>query len=152
MDTKFDLTLDVVLKPIWWKTEPEITYGIDTDVINTISLSASQTRLHLHIPLDSGNHVFWITFNNKNYNECQPDNNLDMAVEISSVSFAGIMLDRFRWAGEYTPDYPEWLVNQQPVIKSATYLGWNGRWELPFTTPIFTWIHQLENLGWLYEP
>jgi hypothetical protein len=31
-------------------------------------------------------------------------------------------------------------------------MGWNGRWELNFRVPIFTWIHQLENLGWIYAP
>ena len=77
-----------------------------------------------------------------------------MAVEIESVTVEGITVDRFKWAGIYTPNYPEpWAstqTNLQPTLQSATYLGWNGRWELPFSVPIFTWIHQTENLGWIY--
>lgn len=34
---------------------------------------------------------------------------------------------------------------------NATYLGWNGLWVLEFELPIFTWIHKLENLGWIYD-
>jgi hypothetical protein len=147
MDTVFDL----VIKPHWWQTVPQISYGIDNDLINTISISNTVT-IRLAYPFNPGSHKFWLTYNNKNYSECVLDKNLDMAIEIESVIIEGMTLDRFRWAGEYYPDYPDDYPDKQPVIKSATYLGWNGRWELPFTTPIFTWIHRLENLGWLYEP
>jgi hypothetical protein len=147
MDTVFD----IVILPHWWQTIPEISYGINDDLINTISVS-NRTTIRISYPFTSGQNKIWISYNNKNYNECILDQNLDMAVEIESVSFESITLDRFKWAGEYRPDYPSDYPDKQPVIKSATYLGWNGKWELPFTTPIFTWIHQLENLGWLYEP
>jgi hypothetical protein len=147
MDTCFDITI----KPHWWQTIPVISYGIDNNLINTIPIS-NTTTIRLALYLDSGSHNFWITYNNKNYSECILDQNLDMAVEIDNVSFEGISLDRFKWAGEYYPEYPADYPDKQPVIKSATYLGWNGRWELPFTAPVFTWIHKIENLGWLYEP
>jgi hypothetical protein len=147
MDTQFKIDI----QPRWWNTVPEITYGIDQYTINTVPVQIPLT-LHLNLPLTVGPHKFWLTFNNKNYNDCQLEKDLDMAIEILSVTFEGMTLDRFRWAGKYFPDYPDHYPNKQPVIESATYLGWNGKWELPFTTPIFTWIHQLENLGWLYEP
>ena len=47
---------------------------------------------------------------------------------------------------DYT-DYPD----KNPVLQPHTYLGWNGRWVLEFETPVFTWIHRLEDLGWLYS-
>ena len=147
MVTKFD----IVLLPHWHNTIPEISYGIDDHIINTISLS-NRMRLSLNLDLDSAQHRLWITYNNKNYNDCKLDQNLDMAVEVESVTIEDMTLDRFRWAGYFYPDYPEDYPDKKSVIESATYLGWNGRWELPFTTPIFTWIHRLENLGWLYEP
>jgi hypothetical protein len=69
--------------------------------------------------------------------------------------FEGMSLDRFKWAGVYFPVYPEpWASTQIDLPKfhkSATYLGWNGQWELEFSVPIFTWIHKLENLGWIYD-
>lgn len=147
MDTVFDITI----KPHWWQTVPEISYGVNDDVINTIAVG-NRTTLRILYPFTAGRHKIWLSYNNKNYSECVMDKNLDMAVEIESVAIEGMILDRFRWAGRYRPDYPADYPDKKPVIESATYLGWNGRWELPFTTPIFTWIHRLENLGWLYEP
>jgi hypothetical protein len=80
----------------------------------------------------------------------------DQAVIIEAVSIEGLTLDRFKWAGKYYPIYPEpWASEQEeslPAVReNATYLGWNGSWELEFTVPIFTWVHQLENLGWIYR-
>ena len=149
--TNMDTLFNIVIKPRWWNTVPKISYGIDQHTINTVDVEIPLT-LSLHLPLPAGQHKFWLTYNNKNYDDCQLEKDLDMAIEIDSVSFEGMTLDRFRWAGKYFPAYPDHYPDQQPVIESATYLGWNGRWELPFTTPIFTWIHRLENLGWLYEP
>jgi hypothetical protein len=146
-----DIEFDICLKPLWWKTQPEVTYGINDLTINTIQIQ-NYTTLRLAYPLAPGEHKLWVTFNNKDYNESLLDQGLDMAVEIDSVGIEGITVDRFKWAANYYPDYPADYPDKQKVIKSATYLGWNGRWELPFTTPIYTWIHQLENLGWLYRP
>jgi hypothetical protein len=146
-----DIEFDICLKPLWWKTQPEVTYGINDLTINTIQIQ-NYTTLRLVYPLAPGEHKLWVTFNNKDYNESLLDQGLDMAVEIDSVGIEGITVDRFKWAANYYPDYPADYPDKQKVIKSATYLGWNGRWELPFTTPIYTWIHQLENLGWLYRP
>ena len=146
-----DIEFDICLKPVWWKTKPEITYGINDITINTVSFGNSMS-LRLAFPLTPGPHRLWFTFNNKDYNESRQDQGLDMAVQIESVSVEGMTLDRFKWAANYYPDYPVDYPDKQTVIASATYLGWNGRWVLPFTTPIYTSIHQLENLGWLYEP
>lgn len=152
MGIKFDLNLEVKIKPRWWKTVPEIRYGFDNETFGTVLVNESKTLVCNCKDVPIGNHRFWIEYINKDYNECILDQDLDMAVEIEAVTFEGMTLDRFKWAGEFYPDYPFWLTNQQPVIKSATYLGWNGKWVLPFTTPIFTWIHKTENLGWLYKP
>lgn len=146
-----DIAFDIGLNPIWWRTRPEITYGIDDLTINTIELQ-NRTKLRMAFPLTKGEHKLWFTFNNKDYDESRLDQGLDMAVEIDSVSIEGITVDRFKWAANYYPVYPADYPDKQKVIKSATYLGWNGQWELPFTAPVFTWIHQLENLGWLYRP
>ena len=80
------------------------------------------------------------------------------AVVIESVSFFGIEDPKFAWAGVYTPVYPEpWATEQRdqgvvlkPQLCPHTYLGWNGKWTLTFTVPVFTWIHKVQNLGWIY--
>lgn len=82
------------------------------------------------------------------------DHDATTAVIVDSVSFYGIQDPRFAWAGVYHPDYPEpWASEQtdlQPELTPHTYLGWNGSWRLTFGVPVFTWIHQVQNLGWIY--
>lgn len=141
MDTRFSIKLIPHGSPI-------ITYGLDQSVGETLALTAP-VELQFDLDLDLGLHKFYIDFRNKT------NHTPEMAVEIDSVTIEGITTDRMKWAGVYYPDYPEpWASEQtalEPVLKSSTFLGWNGRWELEFTVPIFTWLHRLESLGWIYE-
>jgi len=81
------------------------------------------------------------------------------AVIIERVDFFGIQDPKFAWAGVYEPRYPEpWATQQidqgmelKPKLCPHTYLGWPGKWTLTFTVPVFTWIHQTQNLGWIYS-
>lgn len=128
---------------------PIITYGIDNTIINQIILDEA-TVINVDTDLSNGSHIFFIEFKNKT------NDTPDMAVEIESVTFEGFTLDRFKWSNRYYPDYPEpWASQQTEPLpeyqKSATYLGWNGSWKLEFDMPVFTWIHKLENLGWIYD-
>ena len=151
MDIKYNLEIEIVVEPIYWRTVPVINYGVGHRLDKTMSLSNKNT-IAFNENLISGSHYIWVEFTNKDYNDCQLEKNLDMAVVIESVTIEGMTLDRFKWAGKYYPDYPLDYPDKKTIIDSATYLGWNGKWILPFTMPIFTWIHRLENLGWLYEP
>ena len=80
------------------------------------------------------------------------------AVIVQDVSFFGITDPKFAWTGVYEPQYPEpWVTeqhNQGVVLKQHlsphTYLGWPGKWTLTFDVPVFTWIHRVQNLGWIY--
>ena len=149
MDTQYNLNIQLCVRPIYHNTVPAISYGYDDVVINTIDLERP-CILSLNADFDRGAHSIWVDFQNKNYNDSQPDKGLDMAVEIDSVTIHDITLDRFKWAGKYYPTYPEDYPDKKPVLQPHTYLGWNGRWVLEFDVPVFTWIHRLENLGWLY--
>ena len=73
------------------------------------------------------------------------------AVIVKDVSFFGITDPKFAWAGVYVPNYPAHYKNKIPVLPGQTYMGWNGQYTLTFTVPVFTWIHQIQNLGWLYQ-
>ena len=129
---------------------PYITYGIDNNVASTGLEITVPITLKFNLDLDAGPHKLFIDFYNKT------NDTPECALEIESVEFEGMTLDRFKWSSRYYPQYPEpWASEQtEPLPKfheSATYLGWNGRWEHNFETPIFTWIHRLENLGWIYN-
>ena len=83
----------------------------------------------------------------------------DHMLEIESLSFEDISTDRMIWSGIYTPIYPTlWSDEQHQLgikleenVTGYTAFGWDGIWQLHFTTPIFTWIHHLEKLGWIYD-
>lgn len=87
------------------------------------------------------------------------DLDADTAVNIDSIEIFGISDPRFVWAGHYTPDYPEpWATQQRlaghdlaPVLTNHTYLGWRGVWRLEISLPAFTWMHQTQGLGLIYE-
>ena len=73
------------------------------------------------------------------------------AVIVDGISFFNIEEPKFVWAGTYYPDYPEHYDNKITSLSGLDYLGWNGRYVLDFTVPVFTWIHKIQNLGWIYK-
>lgn len=86
----------------------------------------------------------------------KPELDHDMAVTIDSVEFFGISDPKFLWQGVYSPEYPEpWYSQQSPTpaaaLPACNYMGWNGRWRLDFDVPVFGWIHQIQDLGWVYQ-
>jgi hypothetical protein len=105
---------------------------------------------------------FNFSFDSKKYSESlsiahfgKDANDAESAVIIKQISFFGIADPRFIWLGQYTPVYPEpWLSQQTPeppaTLNSTDYLGWNGVWQLDFSVPVFTWIHQIQSLGWIH--
>jgi hypothetical protein len=74
----------------------------------------------------------------------------DTALIIESISFNEISSKRLLWAGTYFPQYPSHITGPAELIQHH-YLGWNGIWQLNFSLPIYTWIHKVENLGWIYD-
>jgi hypothetical protein len=128
---------------------PQINYSIDGVVAGTGLELLEPMTLQFNLDLEPGPHKIEIDFYNKT------NDTPACALEIDYVEFEGMRLDRFKWSNRYYPVYPEpWASTQTNLPEfqsSATYLGWNGCWELSFETPIFTWIHRLENLGWIYD-
>lgn len=146
MVTSYNTLIEIELEPEG--QYPLISYGIDQ--IDSQLILKEITILQFDLDLSCGSHKFVLNFSNKT--NIAPE----LAVKINKVTIEGICVDRFKWAGKYYPNYPEpWASEQKqelPVcIDSATYLGWNGIWELDFTVPIFTWIHKIEHMGWIYH-
>jgi len=153
MATQYPVKIDVQLRPIWHDDPPEINIGIDDDV-QQIILTDNQ-RFHYEFMADNTSTLSIELLNKTDADTC-PDKGLDKAVIIESISFFDIADNRFIWAGEYCPDYPEpWysgqIIKPEPLLKNHTYLSWNGKWRLTFTVPVFTWIHNTQNLGWIYD-
>lgn len=150
---KYRTKIEVDLTPVYHDRAPEITYGID-QADQTKVLTEPYT-LSFDLELDQGPHDLIINLTNKTNEDCIPSQNLDMLVTISEVRFSGIALQRFILISEYTPTYPEpWYSNldvkPDAVLYSRNTLGWNGTWKIPFKTPIFPWIHDIEKMGWIW--
>jgi hypothetical protein len=142
------------LQPVWHNDPPRIKLGIN-DNLEEVSLTIP-TEFKFIQRLDSGVHSLTIEFLNKTDADSQLDLGLDKAVIIDRIAFFGISDPKFVWKGNYKPLYPEPWASQQStslpvVLQSQNYLGWNGVWKLEFQMPIFTWMHQVQDLGWIYQ-
>jgi hypothetical protein len=142
------------LKPVWHDNPPLIKLGIDHNVEET--LLTKTTEFKFIQSLNSGCHTLSIEFLNKTDTDTQSHLGLDKAVIVDKIAFFGISDPKFVWNGKYTPRYPQLWASQQStalpeILTLHNYLGWNGIWKLEFQMPIFTWIHQIQDLGWIYQ-
>ena len=143
MTISYPIKLSVTLRPVG---VPNVRIGVNGDLF-PIVLNQTNTIHFEFESADTGNLTVELV-----------DKTAQEAVVIESVSFFGIKDTKFAWAGIYTPVYPEpWATEQQnqgvvlkPHLCSHTNLGWPGKWTLTFDVPVFTWIHRVQNLGWIY--
>ena len=144
MATRHLVKLSITLRPV---DQPNIRVGINGDFF---PLTLDQTET--------------INFELESEKECQltielVDKRDQEAVVVESVSFFGIDDPKFVWKGIYEPKYPEpWATEQRdqgvvlkPQLCPHTYLSWPGKWTLTFTVPVFTWMHKIQDLGWIYD-
>lgn len=147
MATRYPVKMSVTMTPVHHNRPLPVTVGIDQ---NTTAINLDKTTtIHWEFEAKHRCHLtleFW----GKHDQE---------AVIIDKISFFGIEDPKFAWAGIFEPYYPEpWATEQRSQgieLKSQlcphTYLGWPGKWTLTFTVPVFTWIHEIQNLGWIYK-
>lgn len=159
VDTKlYHTRINLWLTPRINIEAPDVTITLNQDIVYQGPLTTS-TCFDIDRQLSLGQHTLAVNFTNKKDTDTDMVTGADKAVIVDRVIFNDIESPRFVWNGVYCPDYPEpWATEQrqaghtlEPLLKSYNYLGWNGQWSLTFTTPIFTWIHQVEDLGWIYN-
>jgi hypothetical protein len=136
--------LQIELEPVG---QPWITISAGDQTIDQQLIATKQFDFDFFANTQSS---IVVTHRNKS-----PDDPLT-AVIIKNVSFFRISDPRFVWQAQYRPEYPEPWASNQPnklneVLCQHTYLGWNGTWTLDFEVPVFTWIHKIQNLGWIYD-
>lgn len=122
----------------------------DQPVFDDILHQEKTITIDRHLSADA--HVLGIEHRNKSPQDPSTE------VQILSIGFNGIESPKFVWQGIYEPIYPEpWATQQQQLgtilkthLENVQNLGWNGKWTLTFSVPIFTWIHHVEDLGWIH--
>jgi hypothetical protein len=159
VDTKlYHTRIDLWLTPKINLEPPEIIVSFDQDIVYQGPLTKS-VCFSIDQEISAGEHDLTIEFTNKKDTDTNLVTGVDKAVVVDRIVLNDIQSPGFVWAGVYYPKYPEpWAAEQHqaghalnPLLKSHNYLGWNGKWTLTFTAPVFTWIHNIENLGWIYS-
>jgi hypothetical protein len=144
MDTLFDLELEVHLEVIG---SPNIKISINDYECDMVLSAPYIFRYTSALP--KSNPILKIEHKNKS--------NLDSstAIIIKEIVLNNLHDPKFAWSGVYRPIYPQPWASTQDNLKqelpSVTHLGWNGIWELNLSIPIFTWIHNVRHLGWIYD-
>lgn len=156
MAMEHDISLAVTLRPVWHQEPPLIEISCGENV-QTVNLDQPHTFNFDY--RGAGLQTLRIKFLNKKDSDTILSHGLDKYVVIEQVSFFGISDPRFIWIGEYRPLYPEPWASQQreagnapsEILNNTNTLTWNGEWKLEFCSPVFTWIHKLQKLGWIYS-
>lgn len=153
MDTEsYKVDISFCLKPHWKTIAPLAKIRLDSELIWD-GYVEDVKKFELQRYLQKGNHNLEIEFDKKT------DLDSDQQLEILDLRLGRIQSPRFVWQGVYRPQYSEpWATQQKTLgvhlraeLQNIECLGWNGIWCLSFSCPIFTWIHQIENLGWIYH-
>jgi hypothetical protein len=157
MDIKrYKTKIKLYITPVWHDEPPMCSIKFSKDV--SFKEEIKENKIYSYEEyLTNGNYDIIIEFLNKKNTDTVDGK--DKAIKIDKIVFNNIESKKFVWQGTYQPIYPEpWATQQKKlgkelnsVITPAVYLGWNGVWKLTYSAPIFTWIHKLENHGWIYD-
>lgn len=152
----YDIKVSISLEPVWHRDPPHLIVSCHDRVHDLRLRQPSIIEFDFRA---AGQQAITIQLLNKTNDDSKPDLGLDKLVIIRDISFFGIADPRFIWRGIYRPQYPEpWysqqVLNHQPPqteLTNVDRLSWNGTWILQFDLPVFKWIHQVQNLGWIYS-
>lgn len=149
-----DMQIEVSVKSIWYEgvSPPFIQLDWDGDVFSEKTLINDEI-FKCTLSGTSGPHELGVTLTNKTDKDHDIVNNRDKAIIIDNITIEGYNLNSVMYASRYRPVYPDHFdLDQHDEVIHSNYLGWNGRWYLPVSFPIFTWIHNQENMGYIHTP
>lgn len=98
--------------------------------------------------LEEGTHKLTIEMYGKQGSDTRTDNDgniiEDVILNINNVEFDDIDIGYTKWShSKYYPDQSS-THNAPEKLVECVDLGWNGRWELEFYSPVYLWL--LENI------
>ena len=141
-----NLQVKLTIEPIGYDNVwPEFYIKIDQE-LQDVGVLKEQLTYNFDVALNDGEHTINVGLVNKvDTDTIATDNEIvaDKAIYIHPIEIEGYKLDDFMYQATYYP------IGRDSL--KSNYLGWDGVWTLPFTTPIFTWIHKTQQLGWIYE-
>lgn len=141
-----DTRVRIRLRPISDTRPPrcEITAGY----ITRMRQLDSEQWFDFHIHPDRGSTVD-IVVKHVGKTEEEFKSRKELAISVEEIEINGISDPKFVWKGRFHPEYPRWEEDKGPI--DTNYLGFNGEWKLQITIPAYTWIHQTQSLGQIYD-
>lgn len=139
-DNAIEVALD--LSSEYWKDVPLARVYIDNNLIFDAPVK-EPTVVKWSGILDEGNHRLIVELYNKDVHQTVVENGKiikDQILNIDNISFDEINIGFLKHTlSKYYPN-----TNTENPLTMCVNLGWNGRWELEFTTPVYIWL--LENI------
>ena len=148
----YETRLSLTIVPLWKDTAPRIKIHVnDTCEFDDVWAETGIWTWRGNLP--QGEHWLHVELYDKN------DMDSTQSLQVKDIVLNDIPSDDAVYQSLYRPIYPEPWASQQvqqghtlsPVLTGVDYLGWNGRWSLKLEIPVFTWIHKIQNLGWIYD-
>jgi len=135
------------------KKQSQIKIGIDGKIYfeGYIDPSKDVYYVEFDTDLEEGDHNLEISLLNKLSQDTIVSDNViveDMLLEIDSIEIDNIDIGNLKFTlSKYYPEYPkEYQDNEQKKIsevRNCVTLGWNGTWQLPFSSPFYIWLLEM---------
>lgn len=139
MQAKEHIEINIKLSSTFWKLPPKAKIYVDDNLIFD-DLVKDAIDFNYATELTEGEHLLVIELCDKDKYQTVVENDQivkDQLLNIDAISFDEIEIGFLRYSlSKYYPtqeDAPQEVTN-------CVNLGWNGRWELKFTTPIYLWL------------
>jgi hypothetical protein len=140
------IDIAISLSSTFWKDPPRTKVYINSDLIFDDKIT-QPTDVKWTGSLPEGKHKLTIELLDKNKYQTIVENDKivkDQMLNIDAVSFDEIDIGYLKHSiSKYYPDQIQ--HNGAPLlVNDCVNLGWNGKWDIEFTTPVYIWL--LENI------
>jgi len=140
---------DIALSGTYWSRQPEYSVFVNNTEYDSGSVGKlTNVSFTAELAADT-EHVLKIRLLNKTPLDTITDNNVivqDMLLNIHNIRINQVDIGLLLWShSRYWPDSPR-MINGQitTYLDRCVNLGWNGTYELKFSTPFYHWL--LDNL------
>lgn len=128
----YNVRIDILLEPVG---TPDITVTCNGQTYDCVLLNP--TWFNFNYNGHAGTERLTVEHKNR-----KPSDGVT-AVIVKNVKFNDIDHASHVYQGLY---YPNNMDQRQ-----TNYIDWNGIWVLDYTVPVYTWMHNTQGLGWIYD-
>lgn len=147
MSDLVSVDINVVLSSTFWKDPPKTKVYIDDRMIFDHPIS-DKKNINWSGELAGGTHKLIVELYDKDKYQTVLENGKiikDQLLNIEEISIDEIDIGYLKHSlSSYYPDKEVYKHEVPLLVKNCVNLGYNGKWELEFTIPIYIWL--LENI------